>query len=59
MTDDRMALLDLITNTQDRDFVRDLLGFAAERLMEIEVEGRTGAAKGERSPERLAQRNWS
>ena len=57
MTDDRMALLDLITNTQDRDFVRDLLGFAAERLMEIEVEGRTGAAKGERSPERLAQRN--
>jgi putative transposase len=57
MTDDTMALLDLITKTQDRDFVRDLLGYAAERLMEIEVEGRTGAAKGERSPERLAQRN--
>jgi hypothetical protein len=34
-----------------------MIGFAAERLMELEVGGLTGAAWGERNPERLVQRN--
>ena len=34
-----------------------MIGFAAERLMELEVGGLTGAAYGEKSPERLVQRN--
>jgi transposase-like protein len=34
-----------------------MIGFAAERLMEIKVSGLTGAALGERSPDRFAQRN--
>src|ERR1700748_643847 len=34
-----------------------MIGFTAQRLMELEVEGLTGAAHGERSPERLVQRN--
>ncbi len=34
-----------------------MIGFAAQRLMEPDIESRTGAAHGERSPERLAQRN--
>ena len=37
--------------------VAEMIGFAAERLMEMEVAGLTGAAYGEKSPERLAQRN--
>ncbi len=57
MTDDRMALIELVENSADADLVRDLLAFAAERLMEAEVEGATGAAKGARSPLRTAQRN--
>lgn len=57
MTDDRMALIDLIEKGADGDLVRDLLGYAAERMMELEVEARTGAPIGQRSAERLTQRN--
>jgi len=57
MTDERIALLELIEKSGDDHLIRDLLGFAAERLMELEVETRTGAAKGTRSAERIAQRN--
>jgi hypothetical protein len=31
----------------------EMIGFAARRLMELEVEGLTGAAYGEKTPERL------
>ncbi len=34
-----------------------MIGFAAERLMELEVFGLTGAAHGERSVDRINQRN--
>ncbi len=34
-----------------------MIGFAAERLMELEVGANTGADYGEKSSERLAQRN--
>lgn len=57
ITDDRMALLELIEKRADADLVRELLGFAAERLMEAEVQLRTAAGHGERDPARLAQRN--
>src|ERR671933_619450 len=57
MTDDRMALLELIEKRADADLVRAMLAFAAERLMDIEVEGRTGVPAGARSPERLNHRN--
>ena len=57
MTDDRMALLELIEKRADADLVREMLGFAAGRLMEAEVQARTGAAHGERDPARPVQRN--
>src|SRR5215207_8688117 len=57
MTDDRMALIELIEKGADGDLVRELLAFAADRMMELEVEARTGAPAGVRSPERLNHRN--
>ena len=57
MTDDKMALIELVEKQADGDLVREMLAFAAERIMEAEIEGRTGAAKGARSPMREAQRN--
>jgi transposase-like protein len=57
MTNDRMALIELIEKGADGDLVRELLAFAAERMMELEVEVRTGAPAGQRSPDRLTHRN--
>jgi len=57
MTDDRMALIELVEKQADCDLVREMLAFAAERMMEAEVEARTGAAKGARTPMREVQRN--
>jgi transposase-like protein len=57
MTDDMMNLRALVEKTPDADLLREMIGFAAQRLMELEVGSLTGAAYGEKTPERLAQRN--
>src|SRR5437588_1325572 len=57
MTDEMMNLRELLEKSPDADLLREMIGFAAQRLMELEVGGQTGAAWGEKSPERLAQRN--
>jgi putative transposase len=57
MTDDMMNLRTLVEKTPDADLLREMIGFAAQRLMAMEVESQTGAAYGEKNPERLAQRN--
>jgi len=57
MTEDKLDLQTLLGKSADADFLRDMIGFAAERLMELEVGALTGAGYGEKSAERLAQRN--
>src|SRR5436305_14227959 len=57
MTDERMALLELVAKGAEADLVRELLAFAAERLMAAEVEWLTGAARGARTPDRTNHRN--
>src|SRR5688500_3997934 len=57
MTDDRIALRELLEKGSDATFLREMIGFAAQRLMELESEGLCGAAHGERSAERVNQRN--
>jgi putative transposase len=57
MTDEMMNLRGLLEKSADADLLREMIGFAAQRLMELEVGGLTGAGYGEKSTERLAQRN--
>ena len=53
MTDDRMALMELVEKRADGDLVREMLAFAAERIMEAEIKRgparpRARARQGER-----------
>jgi transposase-like protein len=57
MTDDMMNLRSLVEKSADADLLREMIGFAAEKLMALEVATKTGAGYGEKSGFRLAQRN--
>jgi transposase-like protein len=57
MTDEMMSLRALLEKNSDADLLREMVGFAAQRLMELEVESLTGATHGERSPDRINHRN--
>jgi transposase-like protein len=57
MTNEMMSLRALLEKSSDTDVLREMIGFAAHRLMDLEVESLTGAAHGERSADRITQRN--
>src|SRR5471030_2522170 len=57
MTDDKIALRALLEKGSDASFLREMIGFAAQRLMELETDGLCGAGHGERSADRRNQRN--
>jgi putative transposase len=57
MTAINMDLRELLEKTADTDFLREMIGFTAQRLMELEVETLTGAVHGSRAADRLTHRN--
>jgi len=57
MTDDKSALRELLEKGSGATFLREMISFAAERLMALETDGLCGAGDGERGPERTNHRN--
>jgi putative transposase len=57
MTDERMALLELLRNGGGGDFLKELAETMLQRLMEWDVEGQIGAGRYERSDGRTTHRN--
>ncbi len=49
MTNNMMDLRSLVEKSADADLLREMIGFAAEKLMELEVGAKTGAAYGEKN----------
>jgi hypothetical protein len=50
MTDEMMNLRLLVEKSADSDLLREMIGFTAQRLMELEVGNATGAGHGEKNP---------
>ena len=57
MTEDMMDFCSFVEKIPDADILRRMIGYATAKMMDIEVAAKTGAAHGERSADRLAQRN--
>ena len=57
MTDDKIALQDLLEKSSDASLLREMIGYAAQRLMALETDALCGAGHGERTAERINQRN--
>jgi putative transposase len=57
MTEESMALAELVQKVGEGDFLRTVAEAVLQLLMEADVEGVIGAARHERSAERLNYRN--
>jgi len=57
MTNDRMALAELLEKGSDGDLLREMIGYVAQRLMDLDVAGLVGADHGERAQSRENWRN--
>jgi len=55
MTDENLRAL--LEKSSDADLLREMVVFAARRLLKLEVESLTGAGHGERNPTRINHRN--
>jgi len=57
MSEDMMNLRSLVEKRADADVLCEMIGFAAQKRMALEVGTKTGAGDGEKSGLRLAQRH--
>ena len=54
---DRLQLQALLDKGSDHDLLREMMTFVVNRMMDLDVEGITHAAYGERSADRSNSRN--
>jgi len=57
MTNDGMALAELLEKGSDGDLLREMISYVAQRLMDLDVAGLVGAEHGERAESRENWRN--
>lgn len=57
MSDDMPNLRTFVEKSPNADLLREMIGFAGQRLIELEIHGQSEVAHGESSAQRLAQRN--
>ena len=57
MTDDKITLRELLEKGSKPTFLREMIGFAAERLMALQAKTLSGAGPGKRIPGQTNQRN--
>jgi putative transposase len=57
MTDEMMSLRALLEKSSDAELLREMVEFAAQRLMGLEVPSLPFAVHGDRSPDRINHRN--
>ena len=57
MTTATIALAELAEKGSDIDVLRQMVQFMAQRLMDMDIEGRCGAGYDEKNTERLNSRN--
>jgi putative transposase len=55
MADDKIALKDLLEKFSNASLLREMIGFAAQRLMALETDALCGAGHGEHTAERIKQ----
>jgi hypothetical protein len=58
MTDDKIALSSLLEKSYDVSFLREMIGFAAERLMQLETGAICNAAPGAAPPSPRTMLPW-
>jgi putative transposase len=57
LTNNKIALQSLLEKSSDASLLREMIGFATQRLMELEVDTLCGAGHGVRCPDRTNHRN--
>jgi putative transposase len=57
MTEEMMALRSMLEKGADADVLREMIGFAAQRLMELEVQSLTGAGHFQKPGEPTVRRH--
>jgi len=58
MTTDMMNVRSLVEKSADADLLREMIGFAAEWLMELEAGSATCAGFGEKNPYAACAAQW-